>query len=106
MLIARTHQGHDGRIWRLRTARLATPGRFFMTVMQVHESTRGYAARQIDAGRMSIKLLALRARISQPHASSFVHGRKRLSVAALSRVVAAIGFEAELFASDTTRFKN
>lgn len=78
-------------------APLGVSAKGHMTIAQLHESARGYAARQVDKGTLSIKLLAVKARISQPHASSFVHGRKRLSVASLSRVVSAIGFDAELF---------
>lgn len=73
-----------------------------MTVNQLHESTRGYAARAVGAGKLSVKLIAYKAGISASHASLFVHGHKRLSIKTLSRLLAALGFEVELLAKDTS----
>ena len=67
-----------------------------MTISTIHTTLRGYATRQIDAGRTSIKLIAAKTNLSQPTVSNYVRGRRGLSVDALSRIAAALGLEAEL----------
>jgi plasmid maintenance system antidote protein VapI len=74
-----------------------------MTILALHQALRGHAQRQIDAGRASVKLLARRTSLKPSHVSNFIHGRRALSVAALSRLTAALGFELEVMPTSRTR---
>ncbi len=69
--------------------------RLFMTLEQLHEASRKLAARRIDAGRASVKLLSAMTGLSPAHVSMFVHGRKRLSIRSLSRMLIALDFGVE-----------
>jgi hypothetical protein len=67
-----------------------------MNLRQTNDRCRELLQRQLDRGIMSNKLLSLKTTIGQSHLSNFAHGRRRLSVEALSRVISALGLELEL----------
>jgi transcriptional regulator with XRE-family HTH domain len=69
-----------------------------MTILQIHQSVRGCAARQINKGRMSIKLLAAKTGLAPSTVTNYVRGRRGLSVAGLSLMLNALGFDADLYA--------
>lgn len=64
-----------------------------MSLARIHEQTRTVLQARIDRGVVSISLLSRLTGIGQPHLSNYLHGRRRLSVLALSKVLDSLGFE-------------
>ncbi|MGA9070801.1 MAG: hypothetical protein WB424_11130, partial [Terracidiphilus sp.] len=62
-----------------------------MTFERLHENLRLVVMSRVQAGTMSGKLLSAKCRIGESHASNFLHGRRRLSLEAMSRLTAALG---------------
>jgi transcriptional regulator with XRE-family HTH domain len=60
-----------------------------MNFLQLHERLRLETWRRIDQGILSGSLLARRTGLAQAHISNFLHRRRRLSLAALNRVLVA-----------------
>jgi plasmid maintenance system antidote protein VapI len=58
-----------------------------MSLAQLHEHMRSTMARRIDKGTMTVSLLSRLIGVGQPHVSSFVHGKRRLSLRTLDRVL-------------------
>lgn len=67
-----------------------------MTIDSIHDQLRPLIQKRIDAGRLSVKLLAAQTRLDPATISNFARGRRRLSVHTLSLILAATGFEAEI----------
>ena len=76
-----------------------------MNFLELHERLRLETWRRIDQGILSSSLLARRTGLAQAHISNFLHRRRRLSLAALNRVLVAqeLGVE-DLSLSATTGF--
>lgn len=60
-----------------------------MTFFQLHEQLRMEIARRIDRGQLTGTLLARQTGLRQSHLSNFIHGKRRLSLSALDRVLAS-----------------
>jgi transcriptional regulator with XRE-family HTH domain len=66
-----------------------------MNFSQLHERLRLELVRRIDRGLLSAAALARQAGLQQPHISNFLHSKRRLSLAALDRVLAALALSVE-----------
>jgi hypothetical protein len=60
-----------------------------MNFSQVHERLRQEMLRRVQRGTLSVSLLARQTGFGQPHVSNFLRGRRRLSLAAMDRILAA-----------------
>lgn len=60
-----------------------------MNFTQVHEKLRLEMLRRIERGTLSVSLLARQTGLGQPHLSNFLRGRRRLSLEAMDRILAA-----------------
>ncbi len=60
-----------------------------MNITQMHERLREELLRRIQRGTLSISLLARQTGFGQPHLSNFLHGRGKLSLEAMDRILAA-----------------
>ncbi len=60
-----------------------------MNFTQIHERLRLEMLRRIQRGTLSISLLARQTGLGQPHLSNFLRNRRRLSLAAMDRILAA-----------------
>ncbi len=60
-----------------------------MNFTQMHERLRLELLRRIQRGTLSVSLLARQTGLGQPHLSSFLHNRRRLSLPAMDRILAA-----------------
>ena len=60
-----------------------------MKLLELHERLRLETWRRIDQGLISSALLASRTGLAQAHISNFLHRRRRLSLAALDRILEA-----------------
>jgi transcriptional regulator with XRE-family HTH domain len=75
-----------------------------MKFLELHERLRLETWRRIDQGVVSSSLLALKAGLAQAHISNFLHGRRRLSLPALDRILLAQELSVEDLSSDSKRF--
>jgi transcriptional regulator with XRE-family HTH domain len=66
-----------------------------MNFLQLHERLRMELVRRIDRGLITAASLARQSGLQQPHISNFLHSRRRLSLAALDRVLAALALSVE-----------
>jgi len=60
-----------------------------MNFTQIHERLRLEMLRRIQRGTLSVSLLARQTGLGQPHVSNFLRARRRLSLEAMDRVLAA-----------------
>jgi hypothetical protein len=60
-----------------------------MNFTQIHERLRSEMLRRIQRGTLSISLLARQTGLGQPHLSNFLRARRRLSLEAMDRILAA-----------------
>lgn len=60
-----------------------------MNVTQIHDRLRLELQRRIQRGTLSVSLLARQTGLGQPHLSNFLHGHRRLSLAAMDRILSA-----------------
>lgn len=67
-----------------------------MTLLQMNAQLRAHTQRQIDRGTMSVKLLAAKSGMSEPHISLWLHGKRDCSLFALSAVLHVLGMAVEL----------
>jgi len=67
-----------------------------MTISELQCATRNIALRQIESGKVTVKLLAKKAAMSPPSISNFVHGKRNVSLPGLSRILTALDLGAEL----------
>jgi transcriptional regulator with XRE-family HTH domain len=67
-----------------------------MTLNQTQVRARELTQRQIDKGRMSVKLLSARTGLKESHCSNWLHGNRGASVGFLSRVLDALEVELEI----------
>lgn len=74
-----------------------------MTIAQLHHAARGHAARQITAGRLSIKLIAQRMHCSPALVSNYVRGHRNLSVETLSSFLTACGLAVDVYKAEEQR---
>ncbi len=68
-----------------------------MNLNRLHDNLREVAQGRINRGTMSVTLLSRKAGLCQSHVSNFIHGKRRLSVASMARVLVALGFTVEAF---------
>ncbi len=66
-----------------------------MKLLELHERLRLETWRRIDQGILSSSLLARKAGLAQAHISNFLHGRRRLSLPALDRILVAEALSVE-----------
>lgn len=66
-----------------------------MNFLELHERLRLETWRRIDQGVLSSSLLARKTGLAQAHISNFLHRRRRLSLPALDRILAAEALSAE-----------
>ena len=66
-----------------------------MSLARIQQHQREALNYRIQRGTMSISLLSRKTGLSASHLSLFVHGRKRLSLAAMDRVLVAQGLDVE-----------
>jgi hypothetical protein len=66
------------------------------TLVKLHESLRSTLNYRIQNGTMTIKLLSGVTGMSPSHLSNFLHGKRKLSLAAMDKVIAAQGLIIEL----------
>jgi transcriptional regulator with XRE-family HTH domain len=71
-----------------------------MKFLEYHERLRLETWRRIDQGILSSSLLARQTGLTQPHISNFLHGRRRLSLAALDRILQAQTLRVEDLSAD------
>jgi transcriptional regulator with XRE-family HTH domain len=67
-----------------------------MKLERMHEQARAALNYRVQRGTMTIKLLSAMSGVGQSHVSNFLHGKRKLSLHTLSRVLVALGLEAEL----------
>jgi len=60
-----------------------------MNFSQLQERLRIELLRRIERGSLSVSLLARQTGLGQPHISNFLHGRRKLSLATLDKIMAA-----------------
>jgi transcriptional regulator with XRE-family HTH domain len=60
-----------------------------MNFTQMHERLRVELLRRIQRGSLSVSLLARQTGFAQPHLSNFLHGRRKLSLDAMDRLLQA-----------------
>jgi transcriptional regulator with XRE-family HTH domain len=60
-----------------------------MNFTQIHERLRLEMLRRIQRGTLSVSLLARQTGLGQPHLSNFLRGRRKLSLEAMDRILAA-----------------
>jgi hypothetical protein len=60
-----------------------------MNITQMHERLRTELLRRIQRGSLSVSLLARQSGFAQAHVSNFLHGRRKLSLDAMDRVLHA-----------------
>ena len=60
-----------------------------MNFTQTHEKLRQEMLRRIQRGTLSVSLLARQTGLGQPHLSNFLRGRRKLSLSAMDRILAA-----------------
>lgn len=60
-----------------------------MNFTQIHERLRLEMLRRVQRGTLSVSLLARQTGLGQPHLSNFLRGRRRLSLEAMDRILAA-----------------
>ncbi len=60
-----------------------------MNFTQIHDRLRRELFRRIQRGTLSVSLLARQTGLGQPHLSNFLCGRRRLSLQAIDRILAA-----------------
>lgn len=70
-------------------------GRIPMRLIELHERLRQETWRRIDLGIQSRALLARQTGLAQAHISNFLHGRRRLSLTALDRILLAQALSVE-----------
>lgn len=66
-----------------------------MTFSQLHERLRIEIARRIERGQLTGTLLARQTGLHAPHLSNFIHRKRKLSLSALDRVLAAQSLSVE-----------
>jgi len=67
-----------------------------MNLARIQQHQREALNYRIQRGTMSIKLLSVKTGISQSHLCLFLHGRKRLSLDAMDKVLVAQGLAVEV----------
>src|SRR6185437_9471573 len=60
-----------------------------MNITQMHERLRTELLRRIQRGSLSVSLLARQSGFAQAHLSNFLHGRRKLSLDAMDRILQA-----------------
>jgi hypothetical protein len=60
-----------------------------MSFLKIQERVRVELLRRIERGTLSVSLLSRQTGIGQPHISNFLHQRRKLSIDALDRILAA-----------------
>jgi transcriptional regulator with XRE-family HTH domain len=66
-----------------------------MNFSQLHERLRMELVRRIDSGLLTAASLARQSGLQQPHISNFLRSKRRLSLPALDRVLAALSLSVE-----------
>jgi hypothetical protein len=72
-----------------------------MTLIQVQVRARELCQRQIDAGRMSVKLLSAKTRLLESHCSNWLHGRRGASIRSMSRILDVLDLELQILPKST-----
>lgn len=73
-----------------------------MTFERLHENLRLVAWRRVQTGMLSGKLLSAKLDLGQSHVSNFLHGRRKLSLEAMSRLTTLLGFTVEIVPDQRT----
>ena len=68
----------------------------FVFMLRAHAQLRAILETRIQRGTMSLSLLHRKTHIGASHLSNFRHGRRALSIASMSAIARALGFDAEL----------
>ena len=82
-----------------RAGRSTRPAHFSedsVSLARIQQHQREALNYRIQRGTMSIKLLSVKTGLSQSHLCLFLHGRKRLSLDAMDKVLAAQGLAVEV----------
>jgi hypothetical protein len=82
-----------------RAGRSTRPAHFSkdsMSLARIQQHQREALNYRIQRGTMSIKLLSVKTGLSQSHLCLFLHGRKRLSLDAMDKVLVAQGLAVEV----------
>jgi antitoxin component HigA of HigAB toxin-antitoxin module len=66
------------------------------TLVKLHESLRSALNYRIQNGTMTVSLMARSTGLSVSHVSNFLHGRKKLSLSAMDKVIELQGLIVEL----------
>lgn len=74
-----------------------------MNFSQLHERLRSEIARRIDRGQLTGTLLAQQTGLRSSHLSNFIHRKRKLSLAALDRVLAAQSLSIDDILPETAR---
>lgn len=77
-----------------------------MNFSQLHERLRIEVARRIDRGQLTGTLLARQTGLRPSHISNFIHRKRKLSLAALDRVLAAQSLSIEDLMPESIRSQN
>jgi transcriptional regulator with XRE-family HTH domain len=67
-----------------------------MSLRRIQEYQRQALNYRIQRGTMTVKLLSAKTGLSSSHLSLFLHGRKRLSIEAMDRVLVVQGLAVEV----------
>lgn len=68
-----------------------------MSLIDTHSRLRHALNSRIQRGNMSVTLLARKTQISKAHLSNYLHGKRNLSVASMSRILDALDLALEIF---------
>lgn len=67
-----------------------------MSLRRTHEQLRVALNYRVQHGTMSVKLLSSKTGLGESHVSNFLHGRRRLSLDSMDKVLTAQGLAVEL----------